>query len=545
MSTIDTSPDVMTAAHAADGDDATLAAARWVTSTDHKAIGQTLLTTSLVIGVAVAVIGALLGLERIDGEGTLLDEGSLPQLFTAFRFGLIYGLVAPLLLGVAVAIVPLQVGARSLAFPRLAAAGVWTWLGGIALVVISLASNGGPFGGEEDMVGLFVAAHGLVVIGLAAVALTLATTVLTSRAPGMRLERVPFFSWSVLVTSVGLLVFLPVVLGRVIYLFVDHRNGRAIFGGNAGIDSWLGSAWTQPATYLFVIPAVGLLVELAPVVFGKRAPMRLVGYAGLALIGVAALSAVSQRAHLVDWNDDAGSFIGELVLWAFFLGLPLLGTLIVLGLVSLIAKPSGGSGAPNVSSPLVFAFFGTGMILVGMLAGAANHLVDLGLVGTVFEEAALVYVAYGGVLAGLGAIAYWTPVWTGRVIGDKQALGVAALGLVATVLASLPYVIVGFADQPGGSVTYSYDGPSGFWNLLVSVGHALMAVTLLAFLGLVAKARTGRSEASGDDPWRGHTLEWKTTLPAPAGNFVEPPTVRSPEPVYDLRATPSHDGKDR
>ena len=155
------------------------------------------------------------------------------------------------------------------------------------------------------------------------------------------------------------------------------------------------------------------------------------------------------------------------------------------------------------------------MILVGMLAGAANHLADLGLVGTVFEEAALVYVAYGGVLAGLGAIAYWMPVWTGHVIGDKQALGLAGLGLVATVLASLPFVVAGFADQPAGSVTYSYDGPSGFWNLLVSVGHALMAVTLVAFLGLVAKAVMGRSDASGDDPWHAHTLEWKTTVARP------------------------------
>lgn len=544
MSTIETSPDALSAAPLAERDGDTLAGLAAITSADHKVIGRSLTVAALSIGAIVAVIGVLLGLERIDGSGTLLDDGALPQLFTAFRVGLIYGVVAPLLLGIAVAIVPLQVGARALAFPRLAALGVWTWLGGIVLVVISLAANGGPLGGNADMVDLFLAAHALVVIGLAAIAGSLATTVLTTRAPGMRLTRVPFFSWSVLIAGIGLLIVLPVVLGNLIYLFVDHRQGRAIFGGNAGISSWLGFAWTQPTTYLFALPAIGLLAEVAPVVFAKRTPLRPAVYAGLGLVGLAALGGASQRAHLVDWGNDAGQVIGDLVLWGFFLGLPILGVLNVLGIVGLLAKPEKGAGPPAISAPFAFAFLGTGMILTGMVAAAVNHLVDLGLVGTVFEEAALVYVVYGGVLGAMGAITYWIPVWTGHLIGAKQALGLAGLGVIATVLASVPYLIAGFADQPANSGIYDYDGPSALWNVLVTAGHALMVLVIVGFLGLVAQALLGRSEASGDDPWRGHTLEWKTTIPAPVDNFAEPPTVKSAEPVYDLRATPSHDGKD-
>ncbi|MFV0306400.1 MAG: cbb3-type cytochrome c oxidase subunit I [Desertimonas sp.] len=544
MSTIETTPDGLSAAAAAESDGPPFVGLQSIASTDHKVIGRAMAVTALVIGVAVAVIGVLLGLERIGGDDALLDAGALPQLFTAFRVGLIYGVVAPLLLGIAVAIVPLQVGARSLAFARLAAAGMWTWLGGIVLLILSLATNGGPLGGDADMVDLFLAAHALVVIGLGAIAVSLATTVLTTRAPGMRLGRVPFFSWSVLIASIGLLIVLPVVLGDLIYLFVDHRQGRAIFGGNAGIASWLDFAWTQPTTYLFALPAVGLLTELAPVVFAKRTPLRPVVYGGLALVGIAALGGASQRAHLVDWSSDTWQVVGDLVLWAFFLGLPILGVLQVLGIVGLVAKPDKGAGAPAVSAPFAFAVVGTLMVLTGMIAGAVNQLIDLGLVGTVFEEAALVFVVYGGVLGAMGAITYWMPVWTGYTIGAKQAFGLAALGLIATVLAAAPYLIAGFADQPAGTGIYDYDGPAALWNVLVTVGHALMAVVIVGFLGLVVQALTGRSAAADDDPWHGHTLEWKTTIPAPVDNFAEPPTVRSAEPVFDLRATPSHDGKD-
>ena len=218
------------------------ALASWLVSTDSKLIGRSFIGSSALILIACTVIGFLLGAERIDGDNALLDSGALTQLFAGYRVGMVYGVMVPLLLGVAVAIVPLQVGARSLAFPRLAAAGFWTWVGGIVLIVISLADNGGPGGGNADMVDLFLGGLALVVIGLAAAAGCVAATVLTTRAPGMRMSRVPLFSWSALVASIGLLLTLPVVLGVLVYLIIDHRYSRALFGGNTGIASWLGFA---------------------------------------------------------------------------------------------------------------------------------------------------------------------------------------------------------------------------------------------------------------------------------------------------------------
>ena len=311
--------------------------------------------------------------------------------------------------------------------------------------------------------------------------------------------------------------------------------------------------------------------------FRTRQPMRGVMYAGLALVGVAALSAVTQQANFtVPWEGSGinlegfGDKISDLLPYAFFTLLPLLGALIVMGVGALAAKPGPSSmrpakalerqpdrtGAaplndategpertrPRITAAFVFSFFGLGMIFVGMLGGALIPLVDLGLQGTVFEEGAFVYVAYGAVLGGLGALSYWAPKWTGRLVPEVPALGLALLGVLATILASLPYYIAGFADQPAVSDVYDYDGPSALWNLAVTVGHALMALVVIAYLGLLARsARTG--EQAADDPWDGQTLEWTAASPAPDANFVETPTVMSPEPALDLRAAPP--GSDR
>jgi heme/copper-type cytochrome/quinol oxidase subunit 1 len=548
MSTTDIAPDTIASSSdtAARADSAPFAS--WLTSADSKVIGRNMVAAALLALAATAVVGALLGAERIDGADSLIDADALPQLFVAYRVALVYGTLLPLLLGLAVAVVPMQVGARSLAFPRLAAAGFWTWLGGFVIVMVSLADNGGPGGGNAKMVDLFIAGHGLLLVGLAAAAVSVATTVLTTRAPGMRMSRVPFFAWSALVAAVGLLLVLPVVLGVLIYLFIDHHNARALFGGNAGVGSWIGFALTQPATYLFALPAIGITAELIPPTFKARMPLRGVVYAGLALIGVAALSAVTQQSfHALPWAgsgldiDDFGQKFDDLLPYAMFTLLPILGVVIVLALGALAAKPSAPGVRPNITPAFLFAFFGLGMVLVGMLGGALLPITDLGLQGTVFEEASLVYVVYGGVLGGLGGIAWWLPKWTGRTIPAAPAMGLALLGVLATILASLPYYVAGFADQPAASGTYDYEGPSALWNVAVTAGHVLMLVTVLAFVGLVLRpSRDG--EQADDNPSGGQTLEWLTSSPAPAANFAVVPTVMSPEPVLDLRGP---EGADR
>jgi heme/copper-type cytochrome/quinol oxidase subunit 1 len=175
------------------------------------------------------------------------------------------------------------------------------------------------------------------------------------------------------------------------------------------------------------------------------------------------------------------------------------------------------------------------MILVGMLGNALLNIDAADLAGTVFEEGATVYVSYGALLAGLGAISFWGPKLWGRKIADKKVFGAGALVLLGTVLAAFPQYIAGFQGQPNGAVaSFDYDGPISLWNGASTVGHALVIVGLLAFIGAaVTDFRSG--ELSGDDPWNGHTLEWATPSPAPHNNFSELATVDSAEPVLDAK----------
>jgi heme/copper-type cytochrome/quinol oxidase subunit 1 len=136
----------------------------------------------------------------------------------------------------------------------------------------------------------------------------------------------------------------------------------------------------------------------------------------------------------------------------------------------------------------------------------------------------------------MGGVVFWAPKLWGRRIPDMKAMPLALLGVLAVVLAAFPYFIAGFADQPAASPTYDYSGPAELWNVLSLVGHGLMALVVLAFVGLaIASLRGGADPEVGDDPWGAHTIEWSTTSPAPGNNFREVPTVRSPEPMLDLQ----------
>lgn len=515
----------------ADGRLATVA--DWITTTDHKKVGRLFVGTSLLLAVAASVVGVLLGVERIDPADDLIDGGAIPQLFSLFRLVLTFGVVVPLGLGLAIAIVPLQLGARALAFSRLAAAGFWAWLFGIGLTIGAIAANGGPGGGNEDMVQLFLVSMALAVVGLVAAAGSVVVSVLTTRTPGMNMRRVPLFSWSALVYALGLVLALPMLFGVLVTLYIDHEYARTTFGGNVGIADWLSVSASVPAIILFAVPVFGLLLEAVATATRKRLPMRGAALIGIGLVGTAVLAGVAQvEANLSRDVVDLqfGDAMREVVPFLVLNALPLLGAALVMAVLLLAL-----TGRPRVQSPLVFAFFGAGMVFVGILGNVLYRIGDTQLLGTVFEEAAWVYVCYGTVLALLGGVVYWGPKLWGRTIPDKQVLPLALLGVLATILASLPYYIAGFADQVGGSTQYpAYGGPAELWNTLVAVGHGLMALTVVAFAGLALRSFS-RGEVAGDDPWDGQTLEWATPSPAPGDNFSDLHIITSAEPLLDLK----------
>ena len=507
--------------------------AAWATTTDHKRIGRLFIGCALLIAIAAAALGAVVGVERITATGySILDKDSVTQIFSLYRIGISFGVMLPLLLGVAIAVVQLQVGAKTIAFARSAMFGFWMWLAGLGLAVGSTIANGGPGGGNAKMVDLFLLGIGIAVIGALADAVSVVTTVLTSRAPGMSLLRVPMTSWSALTGGVALVLTLPVLLGSLVYLYVDHHYGRVAFGGNKGISDWMGWSLTQPQTYVYVAMGAGVLAEIAAVVSGKRQVLRPVLLTGIAIVSVAALGGATQVQHAVTWtNTSASDKVKELVPFLIFNALPLLGVLVVLG-VSLLGI---AQGKPRMVPAMAPALLGLGMILTGMV----GHLVSLfgpaQLVGTVFEEGEFIYVGYGALLIGLAAISYWGPKLWGRVLPSSAVLGISGLAFLGTVLAALPMYIAGFANQPAGVANdFSYSGPQELWNTASAAGHALVAVAVLLFVLTALRAFTS-GEAAGDDPWDAQSLEWSVASPAPSNNFVSTPTVASAEPLLDIK----------
>ena len=505
----------------------------WATTTDHKKIGRLFVGTALVLAAAAAVVGALLGFERISASGySILDLDSIEQLNALYRVVLAFGVALPLMLGIAIAIVPLQIGSKAISFGRVALFGFWMWFAGLGVIIYSIAANGGPGGGNAKMVDLFLIGVIVTAAGGLAATVSLVTTVLTSRAPGMDLSRVPMLSWASLTGGVALLLTLPVVIGTTIYLYVDHHYGRLAFGANKGVNDWLGWSLTQPQTYVFGAVGVGVVAEIATVAGGRRHPLRAILLVGAGVLTIAALGGATQVQHAVTWTDSSGSDrVKDLIPFLIFNGLPLLGALVVLaGSAFALAK-----GKPRIIAPLVPAFLGLGMVLAGMAGHLIGQFGPAGLAGTVFEEGEFNYVVYGTLLIGIGAVAYWGPKLWGRSLPQSAVFGLGALGFLGTVLASLPLYVAGFANQPAGVVDgFTYGGPQELWNALAAIGQGVIALTVILFILTALRAfRSG--EAAGDDPWDAQTLEWSVPSPAPRDNFEVLATVGSPEPLLDVK----------
>ncbi len=465
----------------------------WITTTEHKRIGRLFMRCGFIWLLGVVGVGVALGIERIDSTSNLFPANSIVQLFSFFRTGLAIGVLAPLLIGVGIAIVPSQIGSQAISFARMALFGFYSWLIGSAVVIIALIGNGGPSGGNPRMVDAYLLGVGLALIGLLAAAISVGTTVICARQPGLALSDMSVFSWSVFVGSVGLVLTLPLHLGSVVYLAVDHHYGRLAFGGNYGIDKWLGDAFSQPQSFLYVIPALGVLAGIASPNESMRDVARAGGFIGVGVLSTAILGAVTRTPHRFEWSGSFGDKITSAIPYAFFNLLPILGVLIVLAVSLLTIK----SKSAQLSAPLVPALLGVGMILTGMVGYAIQMIASANLGGTVFEEGVLVYVGYGAVLVVIGAISHWSSELRGRILPDEAVIGLGVLGFIATVLASLPYLIVGFSDQPANTASdFQFQGPQALWSICVTVGHVLMAFVVIAFSALILKPQSKARSSS-------------------------------------------------
>jgi heme/copper-type cytochrome/quinol oxidase subunit 1 len=464
---------------------------RWLTAADHVRIGASLAFGAALWAVVAAVVGVVLGVERFDSTAAVVDSDALIQLFSLHRFALVFGVAAPLILGLAVLTIPGQLHASNVSLPRVAAFGWWSWLAGSVVVLVSYLGNGGPGGGDERYVETYLLGLGIVLLGLVAVAVSVATTVLTRRN-GSRLADVPLGAFAGLITSIGVALTLPVAIGTIAYLWVDFVNARVAFGGADLIDSWLGWVSREPQTLVYSAVALGVLADAAVRTSKGRQPLRGVVLVGVGIAATAVLSSVTQQAHVFALGDTPFGTLRSLVPYALFNLLPLLAPLVVV-LLSLLGLRAG---TPSLSAAFLASFLGVGMVFTGMAGSAAMHVESLNLVGTVFTEAATVYVVYGTVLAAIGAVTLHIGSVTGRALPEIPVVLLSLTGFAATVLASLPHYVAGFLDQPANVATgYDDAGFVGIANVAVALGHALMAIVVVAFLGLVAKSRRGEAVA--------------------------------------------------
>jgi heme/copper-type cytochrome/quinol oxidase subunit 1 len=480
----------------------------WVTTGDHKRIGRMFIAVSLAFIAGALVISCLLAFERASTGSTFLRADAIGQLFSLSSIGAVFLGVVPLLIGIAVYIVPLQVGARTIAFPRAAAASFWVWLIGSGLLIVA--------------VDLFTVAYGVVLLGLLTAAVCVASTVLVLRVPGMRLEMVPAFAWAALVQAVMLLLTLPVLLANLIYLYVDHRYARSAFGGNFGMAAYIAWATRQPQTYVYAIPVLGFVAEVVPVFARARLAMHSVVLFAIGLAGILGFGAFAQADFAPGYSHQALNIIMSLAA-----PIP---PLLVLGVCALTLR----AHRPKLASPLVFGLAAAVMYLAGTVMGVFTFFSKLHLVDTVWEEAHFNYVVFGSLLAGLGALAYWAPKMSDRLLDDRRVIGLGLLGFVALAIFAIPQVINGIIHQPVATVDFTTGNE--MLNLVSGIGAALLT---LVVLGVVAVILNGarRGGDSGADPWGGHTLEWATTSPPPPANFSQPiGVVESETPLLDQQA---------
>jgi heme/copper-type cytochrome/quinol oxidase subunit 1 len=502
---------------------------------DHKTIGRLWIGSSLVFLLVTVVTGVLVGLERIDPSSADVLSTDALQILAGYRISSLFLVAIPLFLGIATYITPLQVGAPALAFPRAAAAAMWTWLLGSGLLLASLALGGGPQGDEPDMVDLWFASWGLVLVGLALGTICVVVTVVALRTPDMTLDRVPFFSWSMLVAGTLWLVTLPVVGASLLLGYVDHRYGQLSFGEPDALFSHVAWVFDQPAAYIAAIPVLGVLAEIGPVVAGREQRSHRAQLGAIAAFGILSFGAWAQPAISTEFADSP-LYIGM----AFAIGVPLLA--LVGGVVGTVRR-----GRRSAVAPFMLAFVAAGLLLLAVLAGAVSTIESLDLLGTSWQTAQDDLIWIAAVTGGLAALFWWAPKIWGRMVSAATGHALAALLLVGGVVLAVPLAIAGALDQPAGAFEFEARDGIEALNTISAVGAVIIALAALLTVYALSRALAGgRPDERTDvaDPWGGQTLEWSTASPPPVDNFDGAiAEVSSATPLFEDPGDPDDDGE--
>ncbi len=483
----------------------------------YAVIGRLWIGTSVVFLVLTGVLGGVLGAERFQTDTyNILNQDNYAQTLSLHGVGALFLFAIPILIGLATCVVPAQVGAESIAFPRAAAAAFWVYLIGGGMVVVSYLINGGPFGGNQKGVDLFLVSLGMVVVALVLASVCLATTVMGLRTTGLSLARVPMFAWSVLVGATIWIASLGLFFGILVLLYLDHRYRLFAFGASTDIDRWLRWTMTPPQVFAWAVPVLGFAGDVVPVFSRIRARR-----GGVAMAAIGAFAALSFGAWTylaaVDNQQVERQFL--FVTSAFLLVLPLL---VFFGYVADTLR----HGRPKLGSPLLFGIAAVLMLFAGVIVSAIRAIHSLDLVGTV-ADASIAHYSLGAVaIAAVGGIHYWWPQVLSRPMREGLGRVTALLLLLGVFALALPDLISGLLDEPRGSLGQVRDGVQAL-NVVSFVGGAVVALAVVIFIVNLAMSLASQSDDVPVDPWDGQTLEWAADPVAVV--------VGSPTPVLDAK----------
>ncbi|MDQ3739158.1 MAG: cytochrome c oxidase subunit I [Actinomycetota bacterium] len=515
----------------------------WLTTTDHKALGIAYAVTSLAF---LAVGGALAGIIRVELAQPglqVVDEATYNSLFTIHGSVMVYLFAVPFGFALANYLVPLQIGAPDLAFPRLNALSYWLYLFGGTVMLLGFVTDGGaaafgwfaypPLSGAAGSPGLgadlWIVSIILTGTSGTLTAVNIIATVTMMRAPGMTLFRMPILTWNLLLTSFMVLVAFPVLTGALVMLEADRRFGTHFFDPTSGGEPvlWQHLFWFfgHPEVYIVALPFFGVVTEIFPV-FSRRP---IFGYKGLVLatLAISALSTSVWAHHM---------FVTGKVVLPFFAATSFL-----------IAVPTGvkvfnwigtmWGGSLRFDPPMLFALGFLVTFVGGGLTGVmlASPTLDFHLSDTYFVVAHLHYVMGGTVIFALfAAIYFWWPKVTGRMLSNGLGQVHFWLMLIGFHLTFFVMHLLGRDGMPRRVA--DYEPVDGFerWNLVASIGMVVLTASIIPFI--INVVRSLRSPPTvGADPWEANSLEWATSSPPPVHNFEWLPPIRSERPVFDLR----------
>jgi cytochrome c oxidase subunit 1 len=514
----------------------------WLTTTDHKKIGIMYLVNSMVFFLAGGILALVVRVELAAPGLQFMDEAFYNQAFTMHASFMLFLFVIPILAGFGNYVVPLQLGAPDMAFPRINALSLWMLPLGGALMASGFLVSGGsaasgwteypPLSGSDySGTGTDLWIMGLTLIGTSSIlgAINFLVTIFKMRAPGMTLFRMPILVWTVLVTSVLVLMATPVLTSALIMLFIDRNYGGNFFdpanGGLAVLYQNVFWFYSHPAVYIMILPAMGIVSEILPVF--SRKP--LFGYKAF-VFATAAIGALGFSVWAHHMFTTGQVFLPFFSLMTFLIAVPT-------GVKMFNWIATMWRGQLMFSTPMLFAVGFLVLFLVGGLNGAFSAAVpvDFAIHDTYFVVAHIHYVLFGGsVFAIFGGIYYWFPKMTGRMLNETLGRIQFVLMFIGFNLTFFPMHQLGLAGMPRRIADYANGAGWSELNLAATVGGFIIAFAMLPFLwNVLVSLRSGK--VAGDDPWEANTLEWATTSPPPPYNFDHLPEIRSERPVFDGR----------